>query len=140
MKQQIIQPKRRGKYTDSFNTEKRKIHLRNELSGNVNPNSLGMSPDFIHKFHRLERTQKSVPAWASGFEQDTQVFPMLRVTGLIPQFQNPKNFWKEGLQVFRSTRSSEFSRCWVMVSQGVMVQKNQVPRLQRTRYLRVSSS
>ena len=32
--------------------------------------------------------------------------------------------WKGRLQIFRPTRSSEFSRCWVMVSWGVLVQKN----------------
>ena len=62
-----------------------------------------------------------VPAWASGSERDTSEFLMLGVTGLVPQFRKPKSFWKGRLQVFRPTRSSEFSRCWVMVSFGVLV-------------------
>ena len=70
-----------------------------------------------------------VPAWSSGSDRNTSVFPMLGVTGSRPQFRKPKNFQKGRLQMFRSTRSSEFSRCWVMVSWGVLVQKNQVPRV-----------
>ena len=31
-----------------------------------------------------------VPAWASGFEWDTLVFPMFGVTGSRPQIRKPK--------------------------------------------------
>ena len=65
-----------------------------------------------------------VPASASDSERNTSVFPMLGVTGSRPQFQKPENFRKGRLQIFRPTRSSEFSRCWLMVSWGVLVQKN----------------
>ena len=65
-----------------------------------------------------------VPAWASGSEQNNLVFPMLGVTGTRPRFRNPEKFRKGRLQMFRTTRSNEFSRCWVMVSWGVLVQKN----------------
>ena len=56
------------------------------------------------------RNIPGVPAWASGFEQDTFVFPMLRVTGSIPKFRKPKNFQKGRLQVFRSKLSSKLLR------------------------------
>ena len=36
----------------------------------------------------------NVPAWAKGFDQDTSVFSMIGVTGSIPKFRNPENFWK----------------------------------------------
>ena len=32
--------------------------------------------------------------WVKGSDQDTSVFSMIRVTGSIPQFRNPENFWK----------------------------------------------
>ena len=35
-----------------------------------------------------------VSAWAKGFDQDTLIFSMIVVTGLIPQFRKPENFWK----------------------------------------------
>ena len=34
--------------------------------------------------------QFTIPAWASGFEQDTSVFSMFGVTGSRPQFRKPK--------------------------------------------------
>ena len=68
-----------------------------------------------------------IPAWAGGSERNTLVFPMLGVTGSRPQFRKPNNFLKGRLQMFRPTRSSKFSRCWVMVSWGVLVHKNYVP-------------
>ena len=73
--------------------------------------------------------QKLVPAWASGSEQNTSVFPMLGVAGSRPQFRKPENFQKGRLQMFWPTRSNEFSRCWVMVSSGVLVKINYVPRV-----------
>ena len=69
-------------------------------------------------------TTSLVPAWACGSERNTSVFPMLGVTGSRPHFRKPENCRKGRLQMFRPTRSSEFSRCWVMVSCGVLVQKN----------------
>ena len=69
-------------------------------------------------------TSLDVPAWASGSERNTSLFPMLGVTSSILQFLKPKNFQKRRLQMFRPTRSSKFSRCWVTVSWGVLVQKN----------------
>ena len=73
--------------------------------------------------------EANVPEWASGSEKNTLVFTMLRVTGSRPQFRKPTNFRKGRLQMFRPTRSSELSRCWVMVSWGVLVQKNYVSRV-----------
>ena len=35
---------------------------------------------------------------AKGFDQDTLVFSMIGVTDSIPQFRNPKNFWRGGLE------------------------------------------
>ena len=70
-----------------------------------------------------------VSAWASGSERNNSVFPMLRVSGSRPQFRKSKNLRKGRLQMFRPTRSSELSRCWVMVSWGVLVQKNYFPRV-----------
>ena len=61
-----------------------------------------------------------VPACASGSDKNTSVFCMLGVTGSGPHFRKPENFWKGRFQMFRPTRSSEFSRCWVMVSLGVL--------------------
>ena len=65
-----------------------------------------------------------VPASASGSERNTSAFPMLGVTGSRPQFRKPKSFRKGILQMFRPTRRSEFSRCWVIFSWGVLVHKN----------------
>ena len=38
------------------------------------------------------KISKSVPALASGFEQDNSVLPMLGVTGSRAQFRKPKKF------------------------------------------------
>ena len=40
-----------------------------------------------------------VPAWASGSERNTSVFPMPGVTGSRPQFLKLKNFRKGRLQI-----------------------------------------
>ena len=40
----------------------------------------------------------SVPAWAKGFDQDTSVLSMIRVTGSSPQFRKPATFRKGGLE------------------------------------------
>ena len=53
-----------------------------------------------HQFPSQLLTLVGVPAWASGFEQDTSVFSMLGVTGSNPQFRKPENFRRGRLQVF----------------------------------------
>ena len=35
-----------------------------------------------------------VPEWAKGSDQDTSIFSMIEVTGLIPQFRKSENFRK----------------------------------------------
>ena len=50
------------------------------------------------QIHSTREIIQKVPAWAKGFDQYTLVFSMIGVTGLIPQFRNPENFWKGGLE------------------------------------------
>ena len=47
-------------------------------------------------------TNLGVPVWAKGFDQDTSVFSMIGVTGLIPQFRKPKNVRKGKLKSFQA--------------------------------------
>ena len=76
------------------------------------------------KFRAVLGIPVTVPARSSGSEQNNKVFPMLMVTGSRLQFWNPQNCRKGRLQMFRPARSIKLSRCWVMVSLGVLVQKN----------------
>ena len=69
------------------------------------------------------------PAFVS-FPVVIAVFHMLRITGSGPRFQKPEKLSEGKIVMFRLMRSSEFSRCWVIVSPGCS-EKNTVPTVTR---------